>query len=491
MLTLAHQNWQILLGCIVVIAATMLTLRARTRASQLEEAERTRLRERRGKAIEDLLTAVVATIAASMSATQLVHYAQDVVGLHGPWRLLPFGGLDVAAIVCALRARRRARRGESAGISGALVWILAVLSAAFSAGEAANPWAALGRGIWALIAATLWEIGLAEERHLGAPRPDRRLGWVRWLHPAERIQVLAELATDEQISADEATRRVRQRRAARKLHRLRLADEARTPARGKDRRRTEKAYRAAERAAQRAAARSRLADPAVLEDVLPQLEMLVNVARLATGTWRPSPTPAIPDASATPAAPATTSKPPTTDRPTNPASSQQSPATTAESATADRPQAGHAYRGTFLEAASPTTTTTTSAPSATPWDETTVGRLTNGMTRPQQPTAEAAEHRTTLPSVHQRLPAIDALIPTEDHHAQEAGSNTEPKDERVAQAVKLLQEDPEMSGSEIARRLGFAERTGRRVKNEAEAYLATLDQGGHTGTKTPQLNGHR
>ncbi|MFI1581708.1 hypothetical protein [Embleya sp. NPDC020630] len=299
------RDWPYLAGALVVLASAVLIERARRRAvaerarvaalpeeaRKALESDRAATRDRRGRRVEDLLTAGVAAAAAGLSAAQLGKFGRDVMGLTGPWAYLPFVALDFAAVVCALRARRRASRGAAAGLSGALVWVLALLSASMSASEGAGIGEMFALGIWAPIAAVLWELGLAEERHARTARADRRVGWIRWLHPIERVLVLAELASDEHLGAADATERVRERRAARALYRLRQATEARDAragtggasarsVRGIDRR-----YRRAEAFAQRTASRVRLADAEVEAAVLPQLRVLVDVGRLATMTW--------------------------------------------------------------------------------------------------------------------------------------------------------------------------------------------------------------
>ncbi|MGW9509708.1 hypothetical protein ACWGVU_23180, partial [Embleya sp. NPDC055610] len=299
------RDWPYLAGALVVLASAVLIERARRRAvaerarvaalpeeaRKALESDRAATRDRRGRRVEDLLTAGVAAAAAGLSAAQLGKFGRDVMGLTGPWAYLPFVALDFAAVVCALRARRRASRGAAAGLSGALVWVLALLSASMSASEGAGLGEMFALGIWAPIAAVLWELGLAEERHARTARADRRVGWIRWLHPIERVLVLAELASDEHLGAADATERVRERRAARALYRLRQATEARDgragtggasarSVRGIDRR-----YRRAEAFAQRTASRVRLADAEVEAAVLPQLRVLVDVGRLATMTW--------------------------------------------------------------------------------------------------------------------------------------------------------------------------------------------------------------
>jgi len=432
-------HWQLLAGALVLLGATVLVLRARHRAKGLDENAREQARERRGRRTEDILTGAVALAAAWMSATQLMRYAEQEMGLHGALRLLPFAGLDVAAVVCALRARRRAARGQSGGISGALVWVLAGISALFSAGEAATVWGAVGRGVWAPIAAVLWEIGLAEARHARLARADRRMGWIRWLHPAERMLVLAELASDEDISATEATRRVRERRTARALHRLRLAIEAREKAKPGDQR-TERRYRRAEAAARRAAVRADLARPEVQDAVLPQLDMLVDVAQLAIDAApRKSQAPAIsaPESDHPLAAPQTSA-------------SNNAPASVALATTgspADPP-------ATPPTAAADSFTTPASAFSAQishPQPELRKTVQTSAVTSTDQP---AIQHvRGTVPA--QATPGPSA-----------AQSVSRDADSRIALVAQMLRVDPEVTGTEIARRLGVSERTGRRLRNQ-------------------------
>lgn len=210
------EHWQLFLSLSVVVVALLLVARALPRAREQESAQERR--DRRGKLIEDLLTIAVAGVAAALSAHALTSFARDTLSLSGPWLLLPFGALDAAAVVCALRARRRVNTGQNAGVNGPLVWVFAGISAVFSAGDSASGarhvsvWGAVGHGIWALVAATLWEIGLVEQRRSRQERPDRQIGWIRWLHPVERIRVLGELAANTEISADQATERVRQQR---------------------------------------------------------------------------------------------------------------------------------------------------------------------------------------------------------------------------------------------------------------------------------------
>ena len=233
-------HWQIAAGLAVAVGAPPLIARAwrragrRIAAGELSEDERAARADRRGRRVEDVLTLLVASAAAYLSSTGLRQMGREVMGLQGPWDWLPFVSLDIAAIVCGLRARRRAARGDGPGLSGVLVWVLAGISALFSAAEASTSLGALIRAVWPLIAAVLFELGSLEERRAAKERQlrragrrlDRRLGAVRLLHPIEWVRVQMALAADETLSQAEATRQVRIDRAGYRLYRLRQLHEA-------------------------------------------------------------------------------------------------------------------------------------------------------------------------------------------------------------------------------------------------------------------------
>lgn len=240
----AVEHWQITVALVVLLAAPLLVVRAWRRAESRLAARRTlsdeeqaawkEAAERRGRRIEDTLTLVVASAAAYLSSTGLRQMGREVMGLQDPWDWLPFVSLDIAAIVCGLRARRRAARGDGPGLSGVLVWILVGISSAFSAGEADTWHGTVARAVWPLIAGILFELGSLEERRTAKEREKRRAGkWldrkldaVRLLHPIEWVRVQMALAADETLSQAEATRQVRIDRAGYRLYRLRQLHEA-------------------------------------------------------------------------------------------------------------------------------------------------------------------------------------------------------------------------------------------------------------------------
>ncbi|WP_033817707.1 hypothetical protein [Kitasatospora sp. MBT63] len=232
----------LLAGVLVAVATALLILHRWRKAERTYEdeltmsdeqiAERNLRADARGRRSDDLWTVAVASAAAGLSSNGLRKMGRDLIGLSSPFDWLPFVALDVAAYICGARARRRSRAGQPPGISGALVWVFALISSAFSASEGATLGEAVARAPWPIIAALLFELGSLEERTAArelARRAgdwlDRRIRMVRMLHPIEGIKVALALAADEHLSQADATRRVRIQTAATRLYRVRLMDE--------------------------------------------------------------------------------------------------------------------------------------------------------------------------------------------------------------------------------------------------------------------------
>ena len=441
-------SWPLLLGAAVVATACVLLWRA-VRRHAADESPQER-RSRRGRMTEDVLTIAVACIAAALSANALVTYAEHVLGLTHWWRLLPFGGLDTAAVVCAIRARRRANAGQAAGINSVLVWVLAGISAAFSASAASGLWGAIGHGIWALVAATLWELGLLEQRRQRQERPDRSLGLIRWLHPWERVQVLAELAADTEITADEATARVRERRAARALYKLHLADAAhRASGQGKD---EPLALRRAERRAQRAAARVRLAEPEVEAQVMPQLRVLCEVRQIAATGGRPRQTAA------------SGATPPAGGAPLSPTLARQeahdAPPLAPKAAMAQEPEGS--WRATA--SAEPTVAAAVAA-------EDEAVALTPAAPPALDEDLAATEQPEPVAVGFVAADVMAAGVPRQATGGDEGGDELDP---RVMRLVELLEADARLTGADAARELGVAVRTGQRLHRSARQLQQAL-----------------
>ncbi|GAA0381495.1 hypothetical protein Acor_03230 [Acrocarpospora corrugata] len=170
---------------------------------------------------EDILTIVAASIATGVSAQGMWRFSGDVLGFDGPLRLLLFAFIEVAVITSAVRARRNMRENYSAGIDGIAVWALTGLSAVLSSMDARSLPEALFRLAAPLVAAWLWERGMAIERHRITGRAR-----IHWRLTPERAMVrlgLAE-ASDRTASEVDAHRRLtRVALAAKRARALRAA----------------------------------------------------------------------------------------------------------------------------------------------------------------------------------------------------------------------------------------------------------------------------
>ncbi|MEU5865191.1 MULTISPECIES: hypothetical protein [unclassified Nonomuraea] len=155
--------------------------------------------------VEDVLTVVAASIATGVSAQGMWRFSGDVLGLDGPLRLLLFAFIEVAIITSAVRARRNMRENFSAGIDGIAVWALTCLTAVLSSMDARSLPEALFRLAAPLVAAWLWERGMAIERHR-----IRGTGRINWRLTPERLLVRMGLAevSDRTASEVDAHRRL-------------------------------------------------------------------------------------------------------------------------------------------------------------------------------------------------------------------------------------------------------------------------------------------
>lgn len=168
---------------------------------------------------EESLTVAVAAIATGVSAQGMWKFAGDVLGFNGPLRVLLFAFIELAVIASAVRARRNMRDNHSAGIDGVAVWVLTCLTAVLSAMDAHSTAEAVFRLAAPLVAAWLWERGMAVER-----RRITGLAGINWRLTPERVLVrlgLAE-ARDRTASEVDAHRRLtRVALAAKRVHQLR------------------------------------------------------------------------------------------------------------------------------------------------------------------------------------------------------------------------------------------------------------------------------
>ncbi|MEU6789906.1 hypothetical protein ABZ912_62925 [Nonomuraea angiospora] len=161
--------------------------------------------------VEDVLTVVAASIATGVSAQGMWRFSGDVLGLDGPLRVLLFAFVEVAIVTSAVRARRNMRENFAAGLDGIAVWALTCLTAVLSSMDAQTLPEAVFRLAAPLVAAWLWERGMAIERHR-----IRGTGRINWRLTPERVLVRIGLAETKDRTAQEVD-------AHRRLTRVALA----------------------------------------------------------------------------------------------------------------------------------------------------------------------------------------------------------------------------------------------------------------------------
>jgi hypothetical protein len=177
----------------------------------------------RGQQAEDQLTVAAAGLATAVAMTGMWRFFGAVLHFSGAERVTMFAFLEVAVVTSAFRARCNMREFGSAGVEGVAVWVLSGLSAVFSALDARSAAEAIFRLAAPLVAAWLWERGLALERRRASGRA------VHWRLTAERVLVwlgLAEPARRAAGDVDAHRRIARLARAARQLRQLRASDAA-------------------------------------------------------------------------------------------------------------------------------------------------------------------------------------------------------------------------------------------------------------------------
>ncbi|MFI6507829.1 hypothetical protein ACIBCT_09505 [Streptosporangium sp. NPDC050855] len=231
---------------------------------------------------EDILTIVAASIATGVSAQGMWRFSGDVLGFDGPLRLLLFAFIEVAVITSAVRARRNMRENFSAGIDGVAVWALTGLTAVLSSMDARSVAEAVFRLAAPLVAAWLWERGMAIERHRITGRAR-----INWRITPERALVrigLAEVSDRTASEVDAHRRLTRVALAAKRARALRAA--------GASERKMRSALTKLDRAMDRAVEHTGLAaDPARQEALLSQIGALYNTSALIDLTppvpWSP------------------------------------------------------------------------------------------------------------------------------------------------------------------------------------------------------------
>ncbi|WP_182884014.1 hypothetical protein [Microbispora sp. H10949] len=239
----------------------------------------------------DALTYLAAGIATGVSATGMWKFAGDVLGLDGPLRVLLFGFIEIAVVTSAVRARtawrasaqriedqgRSAWDRPSAGIDGKAVWVLTLFTAICSAMDSHSPAEVVFRLAAPLVAAWLWERGMAIERdEIMTRRPSR----IAWKVTPERLLVRLGLADPTDRTAEDVAVERYITRAALAAKKVRTLPEDASP--GQRRRALRRYDRAMDAAVEYAGVGS---DPERLAALADRLRFLFNQADLPYVTF--------------------------------------------------------------------------------------------------------------------------------------------------------------------------------------------------------------
>jgi hypothetical protein len=173
---------------------------------------------RDGRLVETVLTLAAAGIATAVAVTGMWQVFGDALGFTGPGRIALAGFLEIALMVSAIRARRNLRETGSVGVDGAAVWAMAALSAVLAAADA-HGLARAVRFAAPLVAAWLWERGMAADRRAAHPTQQREP--IAWRLTRHRLAVRLGLADPTQRARSDVDRARRLARLTRA--RLRLA----------------------------------------------------------------------------------------------------------------------------------------------------------------------------------------------------------------------------------------------------------------------------
>jgi hypothetical protein len=219
---------------------------------------------------EHLLTLVAAGIATAVSAQGMWRFFGDVLHFTGPLRVLTFAFIETAVITSAVRARQAMRENYNAGVDGIAVWALTSLSAVLSSLDARSFGEVVLRLAAPLVAAWLWERGMALERRRLTGRAR-----INWRLTPERVLTRLGLADPTDRNASEVD-------AQRRLMRLALAAKHARSARaaGKDRKQ-QRTLAKLDRAMERAVEYGGLGtDPERQAQLVAQIGVLYNAASL-------------------------------------------------------------------------------------------------------------------------------------------------------------------------------------------------------------------
>ncbi|MEU6789980.1 hypothetical protein ABZ912_63310 [Nonomuraea angiospora] len=264
----AHPVTAAVIGLLGLVGLVLAVRIVRTVKRLIGKAWRTYVAPR---PVEDVLTVVAASIATGVSAQGMWRFSGDVLGLDGLLRVLLFAFVEVAIVTSAVRARRNMRENFAAGLDGIAVWALTCLTAVLSSMDAQTLPEAVFRLAAPLVAAWLWERGMAIERHR-----IRGTGRINWRITPERVLVRIGLAETKDRTAQEVDAHRRLTRVALAAKRAKMLRES-----GASERKLRAALAKLDKAMDAAVEHTSLAvDQERQETLLSQIAALYNTAAL-------------------------------------------------------------------------------------------------------------------------------------------------------------------------------------------------------------------
>ncbi|WP_449289734.1 DUF2637 domain-containing protein [Nocardiopsis sediminis] len=198
-----------------------------TAAAHGDQAARRRVRAvLNGMSLTTALS-VSLTVASGFGALGIARVLETSAQIPAPFSWFGFAVFQALAIILMAIINERAEKGLPARGITAGFWALVATEAVLNTTHSDN---LVGRLVFAamtVIAALGYQLrmshkrrGREEELRRAEGRwADRRLAAIRWLRPVERVQVMFELAGDENLGAEVATARVRERAERRRAER--------------------------------------------------------------------------------------------------------------------------------------------------------------------------------------------------------------------------------------------------------------------------------
>lgn len=215
--------------CRVVRRVGAAALAAARHAAHGDQAARRRIHQALNSMSLTTALSVSLVVAQGFGALGISRVLKEHAEVPVPFNWLGFAAFQALAVILMAIINERAEQGLPARGVTAGFWALIAVEAVLNTTHSDNM---VGRAVFAamtLIAACGYQLRMGQKRRgrdeelrrAEGRWANRRIAAVRWLHPIERIAVAVELARDEDLGADAATRLVRDRSAAQRRARLR------------------------------------------------------------------------------------------------------------------------------------------------------------------------------------------------------------------------------------------------------------------------------